>query len=107
MIISFQTQGKFGITKAIVPSLALGLITSELFILTRTNQIDLDLDVLQGKIELNDAKQILMNMLQIWTESNVWYEFLEQLVYILVAVTVPSFAQGAIGKLMGKISLSN
>ncbi len=64
------------------------------------------LDVLQGKIELNDAKQIMNNMLQIWNESNVWYEFFEQLVYILVAVTVPSFAQGAMGKIMGKISSS-
>ncbi len=45
-------------------------------------------------------------MLQIWNESNVWYEFFEQLVYILVAVTVPSFAQGAIGKIMEKVSSS-
>ena len=28
--------------------------------------------------------------------------FFEQLVYILVAVTVPSFAQRAFGKIMGK-----
>ncbi len=64
----------------------------------------LSLDVLQGKLEINDAKQIMINMSQIWNESNVWYEFFEQLVYILVAVTVPSFAQGAMGKIMGKIS---
>ena len=53
---------------------------------------------------LDDAKQIMSNMLQIWNESNVWYEFFEQLVYILVAVTVPAFAQGAMGKIMGTIS---
>jgi hypothetical protein len=53
---------------------------------------------------MNDAKQIMTNMLQIWNESNVWYECLEQLVYILVAVTIPSFAQGAMGKIMGQIS---
>jgi len=87
-LISFKAQGKFGISKAAVPTLALGLITN----------------VLQGKIEINDGKQILINMLQIWTESNVWYEFFEQLVYILVAITIPSFAQGAMGKIMGQIS---
>ncbi len=46
-------------------------------------------------------------MQQIWNDSSVWYEFLEQLVYILVAVTVPSFAQGAMGKIMGKIPSLN
>jgi hypothetical protein len=61
-------------------------------------------DVLQGKTEVNDAKEMMINMLQIWNESNVWYEFFEQLVYILVAITVPSFSQGAMGKIMGKIS---
>jgi len=46
----------------------------------------------------------MTDMLKIWNGSNVWYEFFEQLVYILVAVTVPSFAQGAIGKIMEKVS---
>jgi hypothetical protein len=31
-IIAFKNQGKSGISKAVVPTLALGLITSELFI---------------------------------------------------------------------------
>jgi hypothetical protein len=64
------------------------------------------LDVLQGRIKLDDAQQIMYNMVQIWQGSNVWYEFLEQLVYILVAVTVPAFAQGAMGKIMAKVSSS-
>jgi hypothetical protein len=34
-LISFKTAGKFGIPKAAVPSLALGLITSKLFILKK------------------------------------------------------------------------
>ena len=46
----------------------------------------------------------MLNMLQIWNESSVWYEFLEQLVYILLALTVPSFAQGAMAKVMEKVS---
>jgi hypothetical protein len=94
-----------GVPKAAVPTLALGLITSKSIYLTnRRNQGSLCLDVLQGNIEMNDAKQIMTNMLQIWNESNAWYECLEQLVYILVAVTIPSFAQGAMGKIMGQIS---
>ncbi|CAF4965826.1 unnamed protein product, partial [Rotaria socialis] len=62
------------------------------------------LDVLQGNIKFDDAKNIILNMLQIWNESSVWYEFLEQLVYILLALTIPSFAQGAMGKVMEKVS---
>ena len=65
------------------------------------------LDVLQGSVGIDDAKQILVNMFQLWNESSVWYEFFEQLVYILVAVTVPSFAQGAWEKIKGKISSAN
>ncbi|CAF0723614.1 unnamed protein product [Rotaria sordida] len=88
LLIPLKTQGRTGISRAAVPAIAIGLITN----------------VLQGNIQFNDAKEIMLNMLQIWNESNVWYEFLEQLVYILVAVTVPSFSQGAMGKIMGKIS---
>ncbi|CAF0878763.1 unnamed protein product [Rotaria sp. Silwood1] len=88
LLVSFKTQGRTGISRAAVPTLAIGLITN----------------VLQGSVQLNDAKEIMLNMLQIWNESNIWYEFFEQLVYILVAITVPSFAQGAMGKIMAKIS---
>jgi len=35
-LISFKTSGNFGISKAAVPSLALGLITSKLFILKKS-----------------------------------------------------------------------
>lgn len=62
------------------------------------------LDVLGGSIGMNDAKQLLFNMFQLWNECPIWYEFFEQLVYILVAVTVPLFAQGALDKIKGKIS---
>ncbi|CAF2393354.1 unnamed protein product [Rotaria sp. Silwood2] len=89
LLILFKTQGRTGISRAAVPSLAIGLITN----------------VLQGRIQFNDAKEIMFNMVQIWNESSIWYEFLEQLVYILVAITVPSFAQGAMGKIIEKISL--
>lgn len=60
-------------------------------------------DVLQGEIGLNEAKNILGAISELWSESNVWYEFFEQLVYILVSITFPSLARGAMGKVMGKI----
>ncbi|CAF1463907.1 unnamed protein product [Rotaria magnacalcarata] len=88
LLLSFKRHGAVGISRAVVPSLAIGLITN----------------VLQGNIKFDDAKNIILNMLQIWNESSVWYEFLEQLVYILLALTVPSFAQGAMGKIMEKVS---
>lgn len=53
---------------------------------------------------MNDAKDLLFNMFQLWNDCTMWYEFLEQLVYILVATTVPLFAQGAWEKIQGKIS---
>ena len=66
--------------------------------------MNFSLGVLGGSITMNDAKQLLFNMFLVWNEYPVWYEFLEQLVYILVAVTVPLFAQGALDKIKGKIS---
>jgi len=39
LLISFKTAGKSGISKAAVPSLALGLITSKLFILKQKSNL--------------------------------------------------------------------
>lgn len=40
-IIAFKTQGPLGISKAVAPSLALGLITSELFLYIDNRKIKL------------------------------------------------------------------
>ncbi|CAF0815792.1 unnamed protein product [Adineta steineri] len=89
-LISLKLRGNTGGLKPTPAILAIGLITN----------------VLQGKIDLNEAKQLVSNLLQMWNDSNVWYEFCEQLVYILVAITIPAFAQRAMGKIMEKISSS-
>lgn len=62
------------------------------------------LDLLQGNISLDDAKGMLDNLMKLWQESGTWYEFLEQLVYMLVAVTVPAFAFGAMREILAKVS---
>ncbi|UJR35242.1 hypothetical protein I4U23_028006 [Adineta vaga] len=90
LLVSIKTQPTKAISKAAVPDLAIGLITN----------------VLQGNIEYNDAKEIISNMLQMWNDCSIWYEFIEQLVYILVAISIPAFGQSAMGKLMDHISSS-
>ena len=55
-------------------------------------------------MSIDDAKQIISNMVQLWADSSVWYEFIEQLVYILVAITIPAFRATAMGKLMTNVS---
>ncbi|CAF1371500.1 unnamed protein product [Adineta steineri] len=89
-LISLKLPGNTGGLKPTPAILAIGLITN----------------VLQGKIDLNEAKQLVSNLLQMWSESTDWCEFCEQLVYILVAITIPAFAQRAMGKIMEKISSS-
>ncbi|CAF1309965.1 unnamed protein product [Adineta ricciae] len=88
LLISFKTGGNSHISKAAVPVMAVGLITN----------------VLRGNMSIDDAKQIIYNMVQLWTDSSVWYEFIEQLVYILVAITIPAFGQKAMGNLMTNVS---
>lgn len=83
VLAAYKNQGIRGVTKATVPTLALGLIT----------------DVLQGKTEMKDAKDILTNVLQVWNDSNIWFEFFEQIAYILIAVTISTFTQGIWSKL--------
>jgi hypothetical protein len=53
---------------------------------------------------MDDAKGMMNNLAKLWQESGAWYEFLEQLVYLLVAVTVPAFASGAMNKIISQVS---
>ncbi|CAF1508113.1 unnamed protein product [Adineta ricciae] len=88
LLTSFRTGGISHLSRAAVPQLAVGLITS----------------VLRGDMSIGDAKEIISNMVQLWADSDIWYEFIEQLVYILVAITIPAFHRTAMEKLMPNIS---
>ena len=108
-VLAVAAPGKGGRGKPAVATLAIGLVTSELFELSRTCTMFFRIpsDVLQGQLSLDDAKRIIANLSKILQESNGWLEFLEQLVYILVAVTVPVFSDGAMRMMKATVASSS
>ena len=76
-------------TKLNPTALALGLVGSEFFSKMERILQRVDLDLVAGKIDLNEIMQILPCLTELWQGSNSWMEFFEQIVYILVALVLP------------------
>ena len=107
-VLALAAPGKSQRGKPAAATLAIGLVTSEFSELNKTCTFLLHIpsDTLQGKLSLDEAKQIIANLSKLLQDSNGWLEFLEQLVYILVAVTIPVLYEGAMRKIVATVGSS-
>jgi hypothetical protein len=103
-LIAFKSPGKTGASQASKATVAMGLLASMLDIIN-TDFIVLfnHSDYLDGQIPFDEAKQVLNNLVQLKNDSNGWLQFLEQLAYLLIAVTAPSLTQMAMRKVMQSV----
>ena len=64
------------------------------------------LDFMSGNLSFDEVQQIWQGFVQLKNESTTWLELFEQVTYIFVAVTVPSLAQMAMGRVMQSVNIS-
>ena len=62
------------------------------------------LDFMSGNLSFDEVQQIWEGFVQLKNESTTWLELFEQVTYIFVAVTVPSLAQMAMGRVMQSVN---
>lgn len=103
LLLPFQTRGRTAkVSGALV---VVGLAASML----DYSRIELilsfsHLDYLNGNINFDEVQQVLQRFVQLQNDSNTWWEFFEQVTYILVAVTVPMLTQMAMGRVMQSVN---
>lgn len=61
---------------------------------------------MNGNLSFEEIQQIWQRFVQLKNESTTWFELFEQVTYIFVAVTVPSMAQMAMGRVMQSVNIA-